>query len=211
LKEGEEIRDRLARRTEKKTFQKPMLLEAADIMVTGEPPKKAEEEKKDFFPPEMILTPGEREVVMGIEQKMAKRGYHCNVRFVYLGQKEVFFKAKLRFALSFFSAFATQNLNALMPYGQPFITKVRKSWFLPLNLARERRLYFRKRSLFRKYRLRVDPLFPLAKKFPSSFILNSEELATLFHFPGKAPVAAPFVERIESKKGEAPPGLPTEL
>jgi len=210
LKEGEKIRDELARRIEKKPVRKPLIMEVADILVTGQPPGGGKEEAKELLPPEMKLTPGEREILSAIEQKMAKRGFQTNIRFIYLGNKEVFFKPKLRFALSFFSSFTTQNLNALYPYGQPFITKIKKHWFLPLNLLRSRRLYLRKRSIFRKYCMRVDPLFPKAAKWPTSFILNTEELATIFHFPGRRSASAPFIKRIESKKGEAPSGLPTE-
>lgn len=210
LKEGEKIRDELARRVEKKALRKPLIMEAADVLITGQAPGAEKEEAKELLPPEMKLTPGEREILAGVEQKMAKRGFETNIRFIYLGNREVFFKPKLRFALSFFSAFVTQNLNALFPYGQPFITKVKKTWFLPLNLLGNRRLYLRKRSIFRKYCLRVDPLFPRDAKWPSSFILNTEELATIFHFPGRRVAPAPFIKRIEAKKGEAPPGLPTE-
>ena len=209
--EGEKIRDELAKR-EAPPARKPMLMEAADILITGEAPGVSKKEK-DVFPPEMKLTPGERDVLLGVEQKMAKRGFKSNIRFIYLGRKDVFYKPKLRLPLGFFSAFNTQNLNMLVPYGQPLITKVRKSWFLPLNLFRNRRIYLRKRALMRKYKLRVNPYFPrreaASAKKRSVFILNTEELASLFHFPGRRVAPAPFVERIEVKKGEAPPGLPT--
>ncbi len=210
LKEGEEIRDELARRTERKPIQKPLIMEAADVLVTGEPPGGLKEERRELIPPEMKLTPGERDIIAGVEKKMAKRGFETNIRFIYLGKKEVFFKAKLRFALSFFSTFATQNLNGLFPHGQPYLTKIKKSWFLPWNLLAKRRLYLRKRSIFRKYCLRVHPRFPANGKWPSSFILNTEELATIFHFPGQRVAPAPLIKRIEAKKGEAPPGLPSE-
>jgi len=210
LKEGEKIRDELARRTEKVPVRKPMIMEAADILITGEPPGGLKKEERELIPPEMKLTPGEREIISGVEQKMAKRGFQTNIRFIYLGKRDVFFKPKLRLPLSFFSAFVTQNLNALYPYGQPLITKVPKSWFLPLNLVRNRRLYLRKRTIFRKYRLRVHPFFPRKNRWPSGFILNTEEMATIFHFPGRRVAPAPFIERIEAKKGEAPPGLPSE-
>jgi len=210
LKEGEKIRDELARRTEKKRVQRPLVLEAVDVLVAGEPPGGLKEEKRELIPPEMKLTPGERDVITAVEQKMAKRGFQTSIRFIYLGKKEVFFKAKLRFALSFFSTFVTQNLNALFPYGQPYLTKIKKSWFLPLNFLANRRLYLRKRSIFRKYCLRVHPMFPAKGKWPSSFILNTEELATIFHLPGQRVASAPSIKRIEAKKGEAPPGLPSE-
>lgn len=210
LEEGKKLRDELARRADKTTKKRPLLLEMSDVLITGQPPGGVKEEKAELLPPEMKLTPGEREILAAIEEKMAKRGYLTNIRFIYLGKKEVFFKAKLRFALSFFSAFTTQNLNALYPYGQPYLTKIKKSWFLPWNLLAKRRLYLRKRSIFRKYCERQDPLFPQKAKWPSSFILNTEELATIFHFPGRKVASAPFTGRIEAKRGEAPSGLPTE-
>jgi len=209
LKEGEKIRDELARRMEGKPVKKALIMEAADILITGDPPGGVKKER-ELIPPEMKLTPGERDVVAEVEKKMAKRGFQTNIRFIYLGKKDVFLKAKLRFALSFFSGFATQNLNGLFPYGQPLLTKIKKGWFLPLNLLRNRRLYLRKRSIFRKYVLRFPPFFPRKSHWPSSFILNTEELATIFHFPGQRVAPAPFIKRIEAKKGEAPSGLPSE-
>ena len=40
-----------------------------------------------------------------------------------------------------------------------------------------------------------------------SFILNVEELATIFHFP-MATVKAPLLKKTEAKRGEAPFSLP---
>jgi len=207
--EGEKIRDEIARREAPKSpIKRPILLEAADFWVTGAVPGgEPEKKEKELIPPEMKLTPGERETISAVETKISKLGFNTNVRFIYLGNKEGFFKPKMRLALSFFGAFTTQNTNAIVPHGQPYVTKVKKSWFLPMNLIRERRLYLRKRSIFRQYRMRVNPAYPGEG---GTFVLNTEELATLFHFPGKASAPAPFVKRIESKKGEAPSELPVE-
>ncbi len=211
ITEGKKIRDEVSRRTKKEKPGKPLILDAFNVLLTGEPPKEATEEK-EIMPPEMKLTPGERDVLTAIEKKLSKRGYACHIRFIYLGENDVFYKPKLRLPISFFSGFATQHLNNLVPKGQPFITKISKTWFLPLNMdfIADRRLYLRKRTLFKKYEERSNPFFPLPAKWPVLFILNTEELASIFHFPGKLSAPAPFVERIESKKGEAPHGLPTE-
>lgn len=206
--EGDKIRDELARRETKKKPNRPLLLEAADVLITGNVPGSSNtEEKESVIPPEMKLTPGERELLGLVEAKTSKLGFNCSMRFIYLGNKEGFFKPRLRLALSHFGAFTTQDANGIVPYGQPIITKVRTSWFLPLNFFKERRLYLRKRNIFRKYKMRVGPFYP---EEGGKFILNTEELATLFHFPGKPSAPAPFVKRIEAKKGEAPSGLPIE-
>ena len=40
-----------------------------------------------------------------------------------------------------------------------------------------------------------------------TIVLNTEELCTIYHFPGGV-VRTPSLARIESKKGEPPIGLP---
>ena len=200
VKQGEELRDKLARRPEKPK-PKPLLWEAAEVLVSG-PPKKAEAER-EVIPPEMKLTPGERTVLQAIEEKIGKFGYSCNIRFIYLGKKDVFFKPMARIPYGFFKEVSTENLGGLKP-DKRNLTKVKSVpfWFLD-----DRRVYMRKRKLFRYYQKRLPPFFP---RSGGTFILNTEELATLFHFPGRVVAPAPSVPRIEAKKGEAPSGLPIE-
>ena len=205
ITEGEKIRDELAKRGTK-VIRRPMILEAADVLITGEPAGMPKEEKEAVIPPEMRLTPGERDIVAGVENKISKRGYRTNIRFIYLGKRDIFFKPNLRLVFGYFASYVTENLNGLVPWGKT-LTKIHKNWFLPLNLIFNRRTYLRKRVIFRKYRKRLSPLFP---RKGGTFILNTEEMASLFHFPGRGVAPAPFVPRVEAKKGEAPPGLPTE-
>ena len=47
-----------------------------------------------------------------------------------------------------------------------------------------------------------------AYQHPENFVLNAEELATLWHFPGQI-MKVPSLERIESKEASPPPNLPT--
>ncbi len=208
--EGLKEKDKLARRLSEASKQRPLILEALDVLITGEPPKEPEE-KKELLPPEMKLTPGERAIITAVEEKISKPGFKTSIRFIYLGKRDVFFRARLRLPFAFFASHLTQHLNGLVPLGKT-MTKIHKSWFLPLNLLIPRRLYLRKRKIFKNYLRRVGPLFPLPGGNYSTgvFVLNIEEMATLFHFPGRAQAPAPFVPRIESKRGEAPPGLPTE-
>ena len=53
-------------------------------------------------------------------------------------------------------------------------------------------------------------MFPREKQDKEIFVLNTAEMASMFHFPSRAVAPAPSVPRIEMKRGEAPPGLPVE-
>ena len=204
MEEGKILRDKLARRPEV-AKPKPIIQEAAQILITG---KVAEEkEEKEIIPPEMKLTPGEREIILALEEKISKPIFKTFIRFIYLGRRDVFFKPNFRLAFSFFGDYMTLNLNGLIPDGKT-LTKIHKHWFLPINIIRPRRHYLRCRKIFRNYLRRLSPLFP---RPGLTFILNTEELASLFHFPGKAVASAPGVPRIEAKKGGEPPELPIEI
>ena len=206
IKDALVIRDKLAKRPEKTaSADKPILLEAVDVLISGAPTKKEEKKDDRVLPPEMQMTPGEREVVAAIENKASKQGFSSFARFIFLGKRDFFNKGNLRLAFIYFSSYVTNNLNALYPLGKT-ITKIKYSWFLPLNRLRDRRKYLRQRKLFRNYINRDSPFFPHAD---GTFILNTEELASLFHFPSWGVAPVPGVSRVRGKT-KAPPVLPEE-
>ena len=49
----------------------------------------------------------------------------------------------------------------------------------------------------------------LYKEAKPTFVFNTEELATIFHFP-TIDVKTPMMPRVEAKRGVAPSNLPTE-
>jgi hypothetical protein len=63
--------------------------------------------------------------------------------------------------------------------------------------------------MFRNYVARMSALWP-QKAGKSRFILNVEELASLYHFPGRMVTGAPSMSRVEAKRSEAPSDLPVE-
>ena len=200
------IRDKLAKRKQKVApTNRPILLDAVDVLVSGTPGKKQEKEDVPTLPPEMQMTPGEREVVAAIENKASKPGFDVFARFIFLGKRGSFNKGNLRLPFIYFSSYVTNNLNALYPLGKT-ITKIKYSWFLPLNRLRDRRKYLRQRKLFRNYINRLEPFFP---RSDGTFILNTEELASLFHFPSWGVSPVPGVSRVRGKT-KAPPVLPEE-
>jgi len=200
---GKKLRDKLSKRPDAPE-QKSILKGAGDMLLKGEVPE-AEKPKEEFvIPPEMRLTPGEREVVEAIERKIGQYGFSCGIRFIYLGKRDVFFKPNLKLPMGFLNAYSTLNLNGLKPSGKTITKRKTLLWFWD-----KRKEYLRKRKLFKHYIDRDTSLGPRSSG-KASFVLSSEELASFFHFPSRMVVGAPAVTRIEAKKGEAPSALPTE-
>lgn len=138
------------------------------------------------------LTPGEQEVVKAIERNIAKIGFETKIRFIYLARRDKFSSANVSAIIGAFKQFSTQNLNGFRPDKK---TKTSIDYFF-----KKSREDWRKRSILNKYRKRNF-------RDKIAFVFNTEELATIYHFPGML-VKAPMMPRIEAKKGEPPAGLP---
>lgn len=201
IEEGRALVDQLVHREKAEKPRNLILTDAANILIYGKPPTQMEEEAREVLPPEMKLTPGEKDTVQGIEEKITKFGFNCTVRFLYLAEKDLFFKGRARIPMSLYKAVSYEELGGLKPWKvtQPKVKTV-FLWFLD-----KRRAYLRKRRIFRRYYKRYTPLFP---RSGGTFILNTMELATLYHFPTHPAAPAPNLSRIEIKKAEAPPDLP---
>jgi hypothetical protein len=202
--EGKKLVDKLARRPEK-SKPKSIFREFWDAFenVIFAPLERKKVKEEESFPPEMKLTPGEKEVITAVEKKLSKFGFDCFIRFVYIAKKGVFFTPKIKAIFSFFKEISTENLGGLKPLIKT-ITKVKRVFFWFLD---ERRVFLRKRRIFRYYSKRLSPLYP---KSGATFILNTEELATLFHFPSERTISTLAVSRVETKKREAPFNLPID-
>jgi hypothetical protein len=142
------------------------------------------------------LTPGEKDVVAAMENKISKLGFEAIVRFVYIDKAASFSRDNVAAVTGALQQFNTQNLNAFKSHP----TTATKT-FQPFK---EHKLYYRKRKIFDDYRLRKFPSPLKLKKIP---ILNTEELATIYH-PPTTFVEAPTLRRLESRRGEPPAGLP---
>lgn len=175
------------------------------ILATGKAPAEEQKEQESILPPEMRITPGEREIVLSIEEKMAKTTFACNIRTLYIAKRDVYFGAHKATPMSYFNQFTTLNMNGIIIDSDTW-TKVHtiSTWFMDA-----RRLYLRKRRQFRYYRERLNQHHPYADD-RTVFYLNTEEIATIFHFPGRLTAPGAGVSRVEAKKAEAPSELPTE-
>jgi len=138
------------------------------------------------------LTQGEKDIIEAIQDKTSKLGFESFIRFLYIDRRETFNRQNINSIMGALQQFSTQNLNALKIYKPSSC-----SGSHPFKAQKE---FLKKRLLYLAYRLRI--FNPGIKS-----ILNTEELATLYHFPIMT-VEAPFLRRIEAKKGEPPINLP---
>ena len=193
---GKALRDKLVQR-QGPAPRRPILSQVLEILFFWRMPesKKVVEEP---LAPMMKFTAEEQSVVKAIEEKIGKQGFECHIRFIYLGERRNFKKLRIKIPIDFFAGLSTGNLNGLRPWNT---TKV----YYPPAIGE--RTYLKKRDLLWHYLHRFSPLFPRPGR---TFVLNTEELATLYHFSGKMTAPASNLKRIESKKGEPPSNLPTE-
>jgi len=155
--------------------------------------KKKEGEIIDFG--SMILSPGERMIVEAIERNVSKLGFDVCVRFVYVAKADKYNHIVSNAIMGSMQQFNSLNLNGFKRtnstnYVDYFFKKTREGW--------------KKKRMFDAYVNRSAFYKPYKRK---TFVLNIEELATIYHFPGSV-VRTPSLGRIESKKSEPPAGLP---
>jgi hypothetical protein len=156
------------------------------------PPATIKDKKDDLPSLALYLSPGEKDMIKGIEDKASKKVYESKLQFVYVGRKEIFTMAYVSAVFGIFSQFANLNMNALRP-DPPTMTKANYAF------AKVRKAY-KQRVLLRMMRTRSF--------WEKGYTFNIEELATLFHFPTVA-VKGPMTPYIGSKKGGAPMDLPS--
>lgn len=145
----------------------------------------------------MSLTPGERSMVEDMERKITKLAYKCRIRIVYLGRKEVFSKPRgVGPVIGAIKQFNDGTKN--------YLKVGKKSWTKANYAFKKARVYGRQTNFMKAYSGRDMGMGEAV----GGFVLNSEELATIYHFP-MASVKAPLVKRTAARKTEPPPSLPT--
>ncbi len=161
-------------------------------------------------------------VVKAISSKISKIGFDTGIRVYYVAKKETWSMNNRRNIRLIFRQYANPQLNSLSrtnsTQGDAY-----SGWFpaSPKTVMRladrmlteyKERAFFHhplRQQLFNKNRVKwpFSALF-LAYFHPHTFVLNVEELATLWHFPGQI-LKVPTLERIESKEASPPTNLPT--
>jgi len=168
--------------------------------------------KQTFLPDHM------KPVVTAITDNMAKIHFDCGIRLIALSDNrhctEDQFQNLRREVRLLFRQYAQPSINEL---NRVNATQFDAPWSDPTGLAltkiKKRMLdFYRMRVFFHPplqyatdYPKVLSAFFPANK--PKPFVISTEELATLFHFPGMVS-ETPSFKRIESKIAKPPSNLP---
>ncbi|MBI5728325.1 MAG: hypothetical protein HY984_01060 [Candidatus Magasanikbacteria bacterium] len=147
-------------------------------------------------PPNKVqyLTPGQKKIVEDMETKISKVGFKTKIRAVYIARKEVFRPERAVNAI----------IGSMQQYNVPTANMIEpKLRVTAFYLFAKQRTAYRKNLLIRAYKKRK------IKAGVTPFILNIEELATIWHFP-MSHVKTPLVQKTSGKQAEPPSGLPVE-
>ncbi len=158
-------------------------------------PDESASKKNDNEPPSMMLhlPPNVRVVVEAVGMKISKLGFDTKFRAVYLGKKGVFTKARVPGILGAIKQFNSMDMNGFKPDKK---MKTSRDYFFV-----DRKVNALKRRILLGYKYRSN----WAGR--SLYVLNIEELASLWHFP-VITVKAPQVKKSDAKRGEPPVALP---
>jgi len=225
---GEQVWIQILVRATKKTNKKPggLFGKPQDWKKEGEElveklrKKYGEQEGgKDKIVLERPMTKGQQETIASIERSISKQGFDCGIRTIYFGEGDNFNANNIPAVLGLFRPFTSNELNGFRPMNATGIEYPWGDWLSMKGVAARSKNLFspgkpllkdaaikeKRETLFNSYIRRSYFNPPYKRKW---FVLNSEELATIFHFPGQV-AETPTFERIESKKVEPPAGLPT--
>lgn len=152
----------------------------------------------------MSMTDTEKLRVNLAQAKMGKSGFKVKIRHLYVAPKDRFDKNKRSLFVGAFRTFGSAQTNKLKPDVSNTWTSV--DYIISPTLEEPYMNWvvdYRKRMVFKGYKERnIHIGIP-------AMILNSEELATLYHWPLTVTTAiTPAVEKIESKKVQPPSNLP---
>lgn len=142
----------------------------------------------------LMMTPDLKATMEGVAEKIAKPGFECKIRIVYIAPKKVKYIPRIypaiKGALNQFNALGS---NAFSPY-VPVMTQDDYFWL--------------RWTLDKKKRRMLSRYISRSGDGATKTVLNVEELATIWHFP-IITTKAPLVKKTESRRAEPPASLPT--
>jgi hypothetical protein len=194
----------------------------AAIKKIKEGSKSGDEEKGSF----QRLTKAEQETITSMERNLSKFPFDCVIRAFYIAKEDIFNgNLGITGLIGSFRQYSSAHMNNIglgwftdhEDFGKDMLTLF--GWFPPFRNMMRRRRDKMEQSMLQSYKDRVafdSPFMPahlpfiFTKDDPKKylpFVMTTEELATIFHFPGNV-AATPTFDRILAKKAEAPSNLP---
>ncbi len=165
-------------------------------------------------------SPSEVEAMKAVERKISKPAFEVVLRYIYFAPQQIFSSSfGRRSILAAMNQYASESFNK---FGHNvFAWTLAKLWYPPYIFPKHRAIGRRER-LWEKYRTR--DMYPdtiteavLNIKFFNwgfkpwrvhNLVLNTEELATIFHPPTILVLTGPLIKRVEARKVGPPAGLP---
>lgn len=176
---------------------------------------------KEIRPPAFLES-----LVKDATLKITKLGFDTGIRVAYVAKTDVFpFGTRNNNSRNIRLIF--RQLESPLSNGLKRINSTQADQYSSIfmaskktvNLFKRRHLHaYREREFFRLpmrhhlFNVHTISFFPFNVLFkpyfhPQTFVLNTEELATIWHFPGQI-LKVPTLERIESKEASPPTNLP---
>lgn len=148
----------------------------------------------------MNLSDGEKETIKAIERSLGKNAFDTKIRGMYIATNESFNPGeRIGGIITGWRNYDDLNRNAI---GARWRTDVDWPWWE--DPSGHKREHMKKEELA-EYKRRTYTSY---NKIDGAKVMTVEELATIFHLPGKVALT-PTLARIPSKRAEAPSNLPT--
>lgn len=191
---------------EKADWKKEAKTEIEAIRAEATPKPKKDGDYPGFPNP----TKGQIEKIAAIERSINKMAFDTCMRGFYVSKKDDFNAVYISGMLGSQRQYSSQYLNGFKLKAKTDVSDNLKDWSTLFPFLKEfivRRKDKLTGEMFNAYKLR-SYFFPPYKFYGNNpFILTTEELATIFHFPGNVS-ATPTLAKIASKKSEPPANLP---
>lgn len=175
--------------------------------------KLKEKDKEGKVTAVLKPTRGQQGTIEAIERHAAKFGFDSFIRALYIAKKDAFNAAtRAPSLIGSFRQYASSDLNGFKP---DKATKIDFPWQDMFGT----KLVGMKQKFLKGYKARGFfyggfDMFEFGSYFThpnksggKPYILSTEELATIFHLPGRV-VETPSIARIEAKTSEPPANLP---
>lgn len=160
--------------------------------------------KSDNGPGMPLPTKGQLDQIAAIERSVNKQPFDVGIRGIYIAEKEAFVGTNIPALIGSFKQYGSGIFNGFKPQ---FVSKLDFWWQDPFGTKVPKM----QQQMFEDYQNRTyfnsDYGVGMRRKARQKLVMNSEELATIFHFPGTVS-QTPSLNRVKSKKGEAPANLP---